>query len=126
MANFRVTATLSGQMRDAAGRFERLDAASLLDRELIAAGTAAAQSLQDATPVRTGRAKAAWRATFAPSDHTVHVSNETPYLWFLIRGTGRMKANPTLTSAVDALPDMLKPYLGQAGRRLLEHLRGQG
>jgi len=124
MGSFSVRATISGQTRDAAGRFARIDALSILDQHTLAAGQAAAQSLQDATPVRTGRAKAAWRATFMPSDHTVHVANDTPYLWFLIRGTSRMKASPTLVSAVDALPDMVKPYLGQAGRRLLAQLRG--
>jgi uncharacterized protein YcaQ len=87
MPGLDVEARVMPQWRDAAGRWARADAGDALAAAVQQWGTTAVRELRDATPVRTGQARAAWRADYLPSVRTVKVSNQKPYVPYLFSGT---------------------------------------
>jgi hypothetical protein len=87
MAGLDIKASVTPQWRDRAGRWARADAGGVLAKTVQAWGSNAVRELRDATPVRTGAARAAWRADYLPTERAVKVTNAQPYVPYLIRGT---------------------------------------
>lgn len=152
-AGLSISAAPSPQWRDLAGRFARAEAGGTLAKTVQQWGTKAVAELRDATPVRTGAARASWRADYLPSARTCKVTNAQPYLPFLIRGTaphtiqaragGRLrlmvgdravyarsvhhpgtKPNPHLAAAIERALRTAAVDLHQAGVAIIQQLGG--
>jgi hypothetical protein len=86
--------------RDAAGRFSRWNGEERLRQLVKEAGEETTRALRQATPVRTGRAQAGWRATYLVGETEARIANRVPYVAYLVTGTRPHEIRPRTASVL--------------------------
>jgi hypothetical protein len=98
---------LSPSWRTAAGRFAHPPVGDAIDSALFPLGQDSVRKLAQATPVRSGRMRAGYRATLIPTQHALRVTNTMPYAGYVIGGTRYQRPNPDLARVIrQELPRM--------------------